>query len=71
MKSATVKFFNGRFGFLAPQDGSSDVFVSASTLGRTGINTLVAGDIVRIEVSEDRAGRGPFAKRIEHVKAAA
>ena len=40
--TGTVKFFNiaSGFGFIAPQDGSRDVFVHRSAVERAGLNAL-------------------------------
>ena len=40
--TGTVKWFNAqkRFGFIAPDDGSEDIFVHISALEKSGISTL-------------------------------
>lgn len=62
MASGTVKFFNAAkgFGFIEPDDGSSDVFVHASAVERAGLRALNEGDHVTFEVEEDRRS-GKFA----------
>ena len=57
--SGTVKFFNGAkgFGFIAPDDGSKDVFVHASALEIAGIQSLNEGDKVTFALEDDRNGR--------------
>ena len=42
MKTGTVKFYNDQkgFGFIAPDDGSKDVFVHATALERAGMRCL-------------------------------
>jgi CspA family cold shock protein len=60
-----VKFYNAEkgFGFIVPDDGSKDVFVSARTLTRAGINALEAEQRVRVTT---RMGQmGPMAARVE------
>jgi CspA family cold shock protein len=65
--SGTVKFFNTAkgFGFIAPEDGSKDVFVHASALELAGINSLKEGDKVSFVLEDDRKGRGKQAGQIE------
>lgn len=55
MKKGTVKFFNeGKgFGFIAPEDGSKDIFVHISGLGGATINE---GDVVSYEEEEGKKG---------------
>jgi CspA family cold shock protein len=56
MANGTVKFFNGAkgFGFIAPSDGSPDVFVHVSAVERSGLRELNEGDLVSFEVEQDR-----------------
>ncbi|MFO1173099.1 MAG: cold-shock protein [Hyphomicrobiaceae bacterium] len=63
----TVKFFNSAkgFGFIAPADGSKDVFVHVSALERAGIPGLNEGDKVSFVLEDDRKGRGKQAAQIE------
>jgi CspA family cold shock protein len=65
--TGTVKFFNGAkgFGFIAPEDGSKDVFVHATALERAGLRTLNEGDKVTFVLEDDRKGRGKQAAQIE------
>ena len=65
--NGTVKFFNGAkgFGFIAPEDGSKDVFVHASALEMAGIHTLNEGDRVSFVLEDDRKGRGKQAGQIQ------
>lgn len=61
----TVKFYNSAkgFGFVAPDDGSRDVFVSARTVEMSGLTGLEPAQRIRMSV---RTGdRGPMAVRIE------
>lgn len=61
----TVKFFNEAkgFGFVTPDNGGNDIFVSARILGRAGIATLETDQRVRFE---SRIGdKGPMADKIE------
>jgi len=56
MPSGTIKFFNGAkgFGFIAPDDGGSDIFVHISAVERSGLDGLNEGDQVTFEVERDR-----------------
>jgi cold shock protein len=56
MTTGTVKFYNDQkgFGFIAPDDGSKDVFVHATALERAGIRGLVEGQKVSFDTAEDR-----------------
>lgn len=55
MSIGTVKFFNATkgFGFIAPEDGNSDVFVHISAVERAGLNTIVEGQKLSYEVVRD------------------
>lgn len=61
----TVKFFNpGKgFGFVTPDDGGKDVFISARTLERIGINSLEPNQRVRLTTRMGQ--KGPMAEHIE------
>lgn len=65
--TGTVKFFNHTkgYGFIAPEDGSKDVFVHASALERSGLGPLNDGDKVTFEIEDDPRGRGKQAANIE------
>jgi CspA family cold shock protein len=65
MITGTVKFFNTTkgFGFIAPEDGSKDVFVHISAVERSGLGPLVEGQKVSFEVQADP--RGPKAVNIQ------
>lgn len=67
--TAAVKWYDPvkGFGFLAPVDGSRDVFCHASAVGRAGWLTLPEGAIVTCEVVEGR--QGPQVWRIHAVDA--
>ena len=56
MTTGTVKFYNDQkgFGFIAPDDGSKDVFVHATALERAGMRDLVEGQKVAFDTAEDR-----------------
>jgi CspA family cold shock protein len=56
MATGSVKFFNHvkGFGFIAPDDGGSDVFVHVSAVERAGLDGLNEGDQVTYELEQDR-----------------
>jgi CspA family cold shock protein len=56
MQIGTVKFYNDQkgFGFIAPDDGSKDVFVHATALERAGMRGLAEGQKVSFDTAEDR-----------------
>ncbi|RMD63302.1 MAG: cold-shock protein, partial [Alphaproteobacteria bacterium] len=61
----TVKFYNQEkgFGFVVPDDGSKDVFISARVLERAGMQSLDPDQRVRMQT---RIGqKGPMADSIE------
>jgi cold shock protein len=59
MPTGRVKFFNTErgFGFIAPDGGSSDVFVHVHEVEAAGMKMLVAGQLVAYEVGRARDGR--------------
>jgi CspA family cold shock protein len=59
MITGTVKFFNNDkgYGFIAPEDGSSDAFVHISAVERAGMATLAKDQRVSYELETDRRGK--------------
>jgi cold shock protein len=59
MAKGTVKFFNTQkgFGFIAPENGSKDVFVHISAVERAGMQGLNDGQDVTFDVETGRDGR--------------
>ena len=59
MPSGTVKWFNTTkgFGFIAPDDGGSDVFVHISALEQSGLTGLTDEQKVDYELVDGRDGR--------------
>jgi CspA family cold shock protein len=55
----TVKFFNPTkgFGFIAPEDGSKDVFVHISALQASGLETLSDNQKVSFDTERGKDGR--------------
>jgi CspA family cold shock protein len=58
MATGTVKWFNEAkgFGFIAPSDGSADVFVHFSAIEGKGFRTLAEGQTVTYEVEKGPKG---------------
>ncbi len=59
MPTGTVKWFNTTkgFGFIAPDDGGTDVFVHISAVERAGMAGLPDNTKLRYELREGRDGR--------------
>ena len=59
MSIGTVKWFNSTkgFGFIAPEDGSNDVFVHISAVERSGIGNLAEGQKVSFDTVNDPQGQ--------------
>ena len=59
MARGTVKWINATkgYGFIAPEDGSKDVFVHVSAVERAGLGSLREGQRVAFEVKPGRDGR--------------
>ena len=58
MSTGTVKWFNESkgYGFINPDDGSSDLFVHHSEIKVSGYATLNEGQKVEFEVGEGKKG---------------
>jgi CspA family cold shock protein len=58
MASGTVKWFNASkgYGFIAPADGTKDVFVHHSNIAGNGYKTLEEGAKVEFETREGAKG---------------
>ena len=56
--TGTVKFFNAQrgFGFIAPEDGSKDVFVHAQAVEQAGMRMLAEGQRVSFDIQPDKRG---------------
>lgn len=57
--TGTVKFFNATkgFGFIAPQDGSKDVFVHISAVEQAGMSSLSENQQVSFDVQKGDNGK--------------
>jgi cold shock protein len=56
MATGTVKWYNPakRFGFIKPDDGSSDVFVHVSALEQAGLAMLDEGQRLQYDLAENK-----------------
>jgi CspA family cold shock protein len=59
MAIGTVKWFNSQkgYGFIAPQDGSKDVFVHISAVERAGLHSLNEGQKVQYDLAPGKDGK--------------
>jgi CspA family cold shock protein len=64
MTTGTVKWFNADkgFGFIAPEDGSADVFAHYSAISTGGYRTLDENQ--RVEFDTAQGPQGPQAENI-------
>src|ERR1700739_4929964 len=67
MPQGTVKWFNAKkgFGFIAPEDGSADVFVHYTEIQGSGFRTLEENQRVEFEVGQ--SPKGPQATGVRSV----
>ena len=58
MTQGTVKWFNNTkgFGFIAPENGSSDVFVHHTAIQGEGYKSLNEGDLVSFDIVKGPKG---------------
>lgn len=58
-KTGIVKFFNATkgYGFIAPEDGSKDVFVHISAVERAGLGTLNENQKVGFDIERGQNGK--------------
>lgn len=59
MTTGTVKWFNPTkgYGFISPEDGSSDAFVHISAVERAGLRGLNEGQKVSYELQRGQNGK--------------
>jgi len=59
VSNGTIKWFNATkgYGFIQPEDGTSDVFVHISDMQRSGIAELREGDKITYDVQRGQQGK--------------
>jgi CspA family cold shock protein len=67
MAQGTVKWFNADkgYGFIAPDDGSADVFVHHSAIDADGYRTL--NENQKVEYTTTQGAKGPQADHVRPV----
>ena len=66
MTTGKVKWFDAirGFGFIEPDDGSTDAFVHISTVERAGLTTLTEGQKVSYNLTQGQKGKLAASGRI-------
>jgi len=64
MANGTVKWFNDAkgYGFIAPEEGSKDLFVHHSSIAGDGFKTLAEG--ARVSFEQREGDKGPEATNV-------
>ena len=64
MPIGKVKFFNAQkgYGFIAPEDGTKDVFVHHSNIAGNGFKSLAEG--AKVEFEQREGAKGPEAVNV-------
>jgi len=67
MSTGTVKWFNDAkgYGFIAPDDGSKDLFVHHSSIAGGGFKSLAEG--AKVEFESQQGPKGPEATNVAAV----
>ena len=69
MATGTVKWFNPTkgYGFIAPDNGSSDVFVHISAVERAGFNSLNEGQKLSYDLATNKGKTGAANLKLQEV----
>jgi CspA family cold shock protein len=72
MANGIVKWFNATkgYGFIQPEDGSSDVFVHITAVERAGLSTLSEGQNVSYELATNKGKTSAANLKLEDADAA-
>ncbi|HEY7482876.1 MAG TPA: cold-shock protein [Streptosporangiaceae bacterium] len=64
MSTGTVKWFNAEkgFGFIAPDDGTADIFVHHSAIDMDGYRSLAENQ--KVEYTSTQGPKGPQAEQV-------
>ena len=64
MSTGTVQWFNDAkgYGFIAPDEGSNDLFVHHSSIAGDGFKSLAEGS--KVEYEERQGSKGPEATNV-------
>jgi CspA family cold shock protein len=67
MATGTVKWFNDAkgFGFIAPEDGTKDLFVHHTAIQSNGFRSLAEGQKVEFDVEQGQ--KGPQAANVRPI----
>ena len=67
MATGTVKWFNSEkgFGFIAPDDGSADVFAHYSAINSSGYRSL--DENAKVEYETQQGPKGPQAEKVRGI----
>ncbi|WKL55840.1 cold-shock protein [Asticcacaulis sp. ZE23SCel15] len=68
MSTGTVKWFNATkgYGFIAPEDGSNNIFVHISAVERAGFRSLNEGQKLSYELARDPKSGKMSAEKLEN-----
>ena len=70
MPAGTVKWFNSTkgYGFIAPENGGSDVFVHISAVERAGLFSLNDGQKIEFKIIKDKNNNKQSATDLKMIK---